>query len=40
MDETFGYNMTCYSGFLLSRRMHWECIVEICHEGERVFVET
>jgi len=39
MDETFGYNTTKYSGFLLGNREHYECIVEIYHAGDRVFVE-
>ena len=38
MDETYGYNMTKYSGYLLSNRQHCECIVEIYHEGDMVFV--
>ena len=38
MDETYGYNMTKYYGYLLSNRQHCECIVEIYHEGEMVFV--
>jgi hypothetical protein len=38
MDETYGYNMTKYSGFLLSNRRHYECIIEIYHEGDMVFV--
>ena len=37
MDETYGYNMTKYNGFLLSNRQHCECIVEIYHEGDMVF---
>ena len=39
MDETYGYNMTKYCGFLLSNRQHCECIIEIYHEGDMVFVE-
>ena len=39
IDETFGYNMTKYSGFLLGNRELCECIIEIYHEGDRVFVE-
>ena len=27
-------------GFLLGNREHYECIVEIYHEGDRVFVES
>ncbi|MBR2953189.1 MAG: hypothetical protein IKC45_02245 [Clostridia bacterium] len=38
MDETYGYNMTKYSGYLLSNRQHCECIIEIYHEGDMVFV--
>lgn len=38
MDETYGYNMTKYSGYLLSNRQHYECVVEIYHEGDMVFV--
>lgn len=38
MDETYGYNMTKYSGFLLYNRQHCECVIEIYHEGDMVFV--
>ena len=38
IDETYGYNMTKYCGYLLSNRQHCECIVEIYHEGDMVFV--
>ena len=38
MDETYGYNMTKYCGYLLSNRQHHECIIEIYHEGDMVFV--
>lgn len=38
MDETYGYNQTKYSGYLLSNRNHHECIIEIYHEGDMVFV--
>lgn len=38
MDETYGYNMTKYTGFLLANRQHCECIIEIYHEGDMVFV--
>ncbi|MBQ4572457.1 MAG: hypothetical protein IJA80_04185 [Clostridia bacterium] len=38
MDETYGYNMTKYSGYLLSNRQHCECIIEIYHEGDMFFV--
>jgi len=38
MDETYGYNMTKYNGYLLSNRQHYECFIEIYHEGDMVFV--
>ena len=38
MDETYGYNMTKYCGYLLSNRQHCECIIEIYHEGDMVYV--
>ena len=38
MDETYGYNMTKYCGYLLSNRQHCECVIEIYHEGDMVFV--
>jgi len=38
MDETFGYNMTKYNGYLSSNREHHECIIEIYHEGDMVYV--
>ncbi|MBQ4059836.1 MAG: hypothetical protein IJD40_13045 [Lachnospiraceae bacterium] len=38
MDETYGYNMTKYNGYLLSNRQHYECVIEIYHEGDMVFV--
>lgn len=38
MDETYGYNMTKYNGFLLYNRKHCECVIEIYHEGDMVFV--
>ena len=40
MDETYGYNMTKYSGYLLANRQHCECVFEIYHEGEMVFVSV
>ena len=36
MNETYGYNMTKYSSYLLSNRQHCECIIEIYHEGDMV----
>ena len=38
MDETYGYNQTKYSGYLMANRGHCECIIEIYHEGNMVFV--
>lgn len=38
MDETYGYNMTKYCGYLLSNRQHCECFIEIYHDGDMVFV--
>ena len=38
MDETYGYNMTKYCGYLLANRQHCKCVVEIYHEGDMVFV--
>ena len=39
MDETYGYNMTKYSGFLNADRHHYECVMEIYHEGDMVFTD-
>lgn len=39
MDETYGFNMTKYSGYLTADRHHYECIIEIYHEGDMVFVD-
>ena len=38
MDETYGYNQTKYNGYLLANRQYCECVVEIYHEGDMVFV--
>ena len=38
MDETYGYNQTKYNGYLLANQQHCECIIEIYHEGDMVFV--
>lgn len=38
MDETYGYNMTKYSGYLTSNQQFNECVIEIYHEGNMVFV--
>lgn len=39
MDETYGYNTTKYSGYLTFNYHHCECMIEIYHEGDMVFVE-
>jgi len=39
MDETYGYNTTKYSGYLISNRRHYECMVELYHEGDMIFVD-
>ena len=36
--ETYGYNMTKYNGYLTSNRQFCECVIEIYHEGDMVFV--
>lgn len=38
LDETYGYNMTKYCGYLSTGRQICECVVEIYHEGDMVFV--
>ena len=38
MDETYGYNMTKYNGYLTSNRQFCECVIEIYHEGDMVYV--
>ena len=38
MDETYGYNMTKYCGYLLTNQQYCECVVEIYHEGDMVFI--
>ena len=40
MGETYGYNMTKYCGYLIANRQHCECIMEIYHEGDMIFVEN
>lgn len=39
IDTTYGYNLVKYSGYISFERKHYECIFEIYHEGEMVFVE-
>ena len=38
MDETYGYNMTKYTGYLSFDHQFCECMIEIYHEGDMVFV--
>ena len=38
IDETYGYNMTKYSGFLMLQEQFNECSIEFYHEGDMVFV--
>ena len=39
VDETYGYNQTKYGGYLLKNGEFCECIIELYHEGDMVFVE-
>ena len=39
IDETYGYNSTKYSGYLTVSGKFCECILEIYHEGDMVFVD-
>lgn len=39
MDETYGYNQTKYSGYLKFDRHFYECVIEIYHEGDMIFVD-
>ena len=38
MDETYGYNTAKFSGYLLYNRRHYECFIEIYHEGDMIYV--
>ena len=38
MDETYGYNMTKYCGYLTSGGKFCDCVIEIYHEGDMIFV--
>ena len=40
MDETYGFNMTRYSGTFAAGEKFLDLVVEISHEGNMVFVET
>ena len=39
MDETYGYNCTKYTGYITIGGSFYECMLEIYHEGDMVFVE-
>ena len=39
MDETYGYNCTKYTGHITVNGSFHECMLEIYHEGDMVFVE-
>ena len=38
MDENYGYNQTKYAGYLSMNRTVKECIIEIYHTGDMIFV--
>lgn len=40
LEETYGYNRTKYSGFLDTDQGIRECILEICHQGDMIFVSA
>lgn len=39
MDETYGFNMTRYTGYLTAKGIFCECVMELYHEGDMVFVD-
>lgn len=39
VDEVYGYNQTKYWGYLTSQRDFFECILEIYHTGDMLFIE-
>lgn len=39
MDETYGFNMTRYTGYLSAKGIFCECVLELYHEGDMVFVD-
>lgn len=39
MDEVYGYNQTKYMGYMKYQRQFKECIIEIYHLGNMIFVE-
>ena len=40
VDETFGYNQTKLSGYLLKNKTMRECVIEISHSGDMIYVEN
>lgn len=40
MDETYGYNTTKYTGYLAHDKQHLECMLEIYHEGDMLFLAS
>ena len=38
MDEHYGYNSTKYAGYRISKGQVYECMLEIYHGGDMVFV--
>ena len=39
MDESYGFNSTKYTGHLSAAELFCECMAEICHEGDMIFVD-
>lgn len=39
MAEVYGLNQTKYFGHILSSGKRHECIIDICHSGDMVFIE-
>ncbi len=39
IDEVYGFNQTKYMGYITYQRMCRECIIEIYHRGDMIFVE-
>lgn len=40
VDETYGFNSTKYSGYLIQNEVFRECMIEIYHEGDMIFVDN
>ncbi|MBQ3050254.1 MAG: hypothetical protein IJC94_09900 [Oscillospiraceae bacterium] len=40
VDETFGYNQTKLSGYLIKNKTMRECVIEISHCGDMVYVDN